>query len=297
MKILHRCNSDSRQHYQMDRHYPIQLRPRLLYAGYLDRDRDFSEEAHAHEFLEVIFITDGKGRVLINGEEKEVCRGDLVIYNAGVTHRERADRDDPFTMLFLAYDGLKLTALPQNSLIPASGECIFRTGDMYGAFSDALGAIIRELEGEEPFYTEVVQGMSETLIHLILRLISRAPDSPGIIGTGRIIDSALAYIDTHYSEKISLEAIAAACYTNKYHLSHIFTQEEGMSVWKYILKKRILSSTVLLADGRLSVEDVAALVGFGDPGYYCRVFKSSTGMTPSAWRRKNAGKPEEGKNP
>lgn len=294
MKILHRCNSDSRQHYQMGRHYPIQLRPRLLYAGYLDRDRDFSEEAHSHEFLEVIFITDGMGRVLINGEEKAVTRGDLVIYNAGVTHRERAERDDPFSMLFAAYDGLKITSLPQNSLIPASGGCIFPTGDMYGAFSDALGSVIRELEGEEPFYTEIVQSLSETLIHLILRLISRAPDSPGIIGTGRIIDTALTYIDTHYSEKISLEDIAAACYTNKYYLSHIFTQEEGMSVWKYILKKRILSSTVLLSDGRLSVEDVAALVGFGDPGYYCRVFKSSTGMTPSAWRRKNAKKSVKG---
>ncbi len=294
MKILHRCNSDSRQHYQMGRHYPIQLRPRLLYAGYLDRDRDFSEEAHSHEFLEVIFITDGRGRVLINGEEKAVARGDLVIYNAGVTHQERAERDDPFSMLFAAYDGLKITSLPQNSLISASGGCIFPTGDMYGAISDALGSVIRELEGEEPFYTEIVQSLSETLIHLILRLISRAPDSPGIIGTGRIIDTALTYIDTHYSEKISLEDIAAACYTNKYYLSHIFTQEEGMSVWKYILKKRILSSTVLLSDGRLSVEDVAALVGFGDPGYYCRVFKSSTGMTPSAWRRKNAEKSVKG---
>ena len=69
MEVIHRFNSDARQHYLLEKHYAFKLKPRLLYAGYLDKHGGWREEPHSHPFLEIVFITDGSGTVMIDNKE------------------------------------------------------------------------------------------------------------------------------------------------------------------------------------------------------------------------------------
>lgn len=283
--VIHRYNSDKRQHFLLKQHYSFQLKPRLLYVGHLSKDDKFVEEPHSHEFLEIMFVSDGSGKVVIDGTEYSVKRGDVLIYNAGATHFEQCNESDPMEVVFVAYDKLKITDLEQNCLLPPSYGCVFQSGEMYETIKMYFNLLIEEFELQDRFYMEIAQNISRTLLMYIFRLINLTQDAAVLLDPSKVMDTAVNYIDLHFSEKITLDELAEKCYTNKYHLSHLFTRTQGVSVGKYILDKRIALSKELLKNRSNSVEYIAEETGFHDPAYFCRVFKRETGKSPSAWRK------------
>ena len=284
MQVKHRYNSTQRQHYLLEKHYSFKLKPRLLYVGSLDKQGGWREESHAHDFLELIFITDGRGTATIGGTEWEIGRGNILIYNAGVSHCEKSSQDDPMEARFIAYDKLEITDLPPNWLLPPSYGYVYSAGDMYDTFDRFFGSLLREFEQRDRFYMEIAQNMSRTLLMYLFRLINKTENAAGLLDSGRIMDSVLAYIDAHYAEDISLEDLSRECYVNKYYLSHLFSRVRGESVGKYIQKRRLDEARRLLTGTALSVREVAEAVGFPDISYFCRVFKKEVGVTPLTYR-------------
>jgi AraC family transcriptional regulator len=56
-----------------------------------------------------------------------------------------------------------------------------------------------------------------------------------------------------------------------------------------VTNRRIARAKDLLADLGASVIDVAVAVGYDNPGHFAKVFRRSTGATPSGYRRNLAG--------
>lgn len=285
MEILHRYNTKERQHYLLEKHYTFKLKPRLLYVGSLDKHGGWKEEPHSHNFLELVFVIDGRGTVDIGNVEYEICRGDILVYNAGLTHFEKSSVDDPLEVRFVAYDKLEITDLPPNWLLPPAYGFLFRSGDMYDVFRGYFETLIREFEGRERFYVEIAQNVSRTLLMYLFRLINQTENAAGLLSSSRTMETALRYIDENYMREISLEELAQVCRTNKYYLSHMFSRNQGVSVGRYILCRRIDEAKKLLEQDDMLVSDVAGAVGFDDANYFSRVFKKETGQTPREFRR------------
>lgn len=284
MQVKHRYNSTQRQHYLLEKHYSFKLKPRLLYVGSLDKQGGWREEPHAHEFFELVFITDGHGTAVIGDTEYAVGRGDILIYNAGVSHFEKSSQDDPMEARFIAYDKLEITELPPNWLLPPSYGSVFPAGDMYDTFDRYFSSLLREFEQKERFYMEIAQNMARTLLMYLFRLINKTENAAGLLDSGRIMDTVVTYIDAHYAEEITLEDLARECYANKYYLSHLFSRVRGESVGKYIQNRRLCEAKRLLGETTLSVREIAERVGFPDISYFCRVFKKEVGQTPLTYR-------------
>lgn len=287
MEVVHRYNSDERQHYLLEKHYTFKLKPRLLYVGLLDKQGGWREVPHNHEFLEVIFITDGKGTVTIEDVDYDVKRGDLLVYNAEVMHFEKSSIEDPMEILFVAYDNLEITDLPPNWLLPPSYGYVFASGEMYEIFYRYFSTLVREFDRKERFYMEISQNISRTLLMYIFRLINKTENAAGLLDSGKTMETALRYIDENFREEITLDKLSEVCFTNKFYLSHLFTRVQGVSVGKYILDKRIKEAKRMLENKENSVALIAVSVGFNDPSYFCRVFKKETGLTPLAYRKRS----------
>lgn len=285
MKIIHRYNNERRQHFLLEKHYSFQLKPRLLYAGRLEKQSGWKEEPHSHDFLEIIFVTVGKVKIVVGENEYEAEKGDLIIYNAGLKHCEYSSVNDPAEIVFVAFDNIKITDLLPNRLIPDNYENIFHSGEMYDIFNYYFNNLIKELRERHNFYVEISQNISRTLLMLVFRLINYTRNSSMLLDSGRIINATLLYIEEHFKDKITLKDIANACFTNKYYLSHLFTRMYGISVGKCITVKRIEEAKKLLLTTDASIEKVAEESGFADAGYFCKIFKKQTGQTPSAFRK------------
>jgi two-component system response regulator YesN len=98
------------------------------------------------------------------------------------------------------------------------------------------------------------------------------------------IQRAVALIQEHYWEPISLASLARRVGMSKYHLSHRFREVLGITFRDYLLKVRLERAKALLASPDVSITDVAQRVGFGDLPRFDKVFKRHMGCSPSAYR-------------
>lgn len=99
---------------------------------------------------------------------------------------------------------------------------------------------------------------------------------------------AVAYINQHYSEDLSLDVVAEQVRLHPSYLSHCFKKEVGISFLGYLHKIRIEAACKLLArNPRLSVESISQQVGYHTPTYFHKIFRSRIQDSPSQWRVKN----------
>lgn len=289
MNVIKRLDSEERQHYLLGNNYSFKLKYRLVYSGTLSKCRGWREESHKHNFLELLFITDGEGSVTVSGKKFSAGRGDLFIYNAGVTHYEESSVTVPLAAYFIGIDNLEITNLPRNHLLSSDAECRLNVGDMFEDFNQYFTIIVKESCEKKQFYTELAQNASKAVVMLIFRLMNKMISSNKYLEVNSVYDAAKAYIDENYLRDLSLDEIASKCYVNKYHLSHIFAKVHEMSVGQYIAELRLKEATRLLRTTGLPVSEIAGMAGFNDPGYFCRTFKKAFACTPTAYR-KNACK-------
>ncbi|MGN0774081.1 MAG: helix-turn-helix transcriptional regulator [Candidatus Ventricola sp.] len=100
-------------------------------------------------------------------------------------------------------------------------------------------------------------------------------------GTVRAI---LGYIEAGLSGTITLSDLSAAFFMSEGHLCRLFRREMGMSIIAYVKRMRMQRAAQLLRESEEPVSVIAARVGVPDPNYFCRAFKSVTGLTPSEYR-------------
>lgn len=58
----------------------------------------------------------------------------------------------------------------------------------------------------------------------------------------------------------------------------------GLSLGNYVRDKCIAYAKELMIGTEMSITQIADIVGIGDAGYFCRVFRQMTGETPTSYR-------------
>jgi len=93
-----------------------------------------------------------------------------------------------------------------------------------------------------------------------------------------------AYIDQFYFEDLSLASLADKFAAEPSYLSKSFKQYSGENLTTYIVRQKIEHSLKYIAEGRLSLSEVAFMVGYDDYTYFSRVFKKVMAMSPRDYK-------------
>jgi AraC-type DNA-binding domain-containing proteins len=94
----------------------------------------------------------------------------------------------------------------------------------------------------------------------------------------------LNYIQNHFSEKITLETLAASANVSKSESLRCFKTTLKVTPYEYLIEYRLNQATKLLQETDLPVNVIALKVGFPQASHFTEVFKSKTGLTPSKYR-------------
>ena len=116
----------------------------------------------------------------------------------------------------------------------------------------------------------------------------------GLQATSRRDDADLlqSYIDTHYTETLDSSGIAEALSVGKTKLYAICKEHFQLAPMQLVTSRRIQSAMDLLLNTTEPVKYVARAVGVPDENYFTKVFKAQTGETPTAFRKRHAGRGE-----
>ena len=103
------------------------------------------------------------------------------------------------------------------------------------------------------------------------------------------LDEILHYLQTHFTENITLEDLSEMFYISKYYLSREFKKKYGEGINSCINLFRINRGKELLRFTDKSIHEISEMCGIPDTNYFIKLFKSAENMTPSEYRQKWKG--------
>ncbi len=95
----------------------------------------------------------------------------------------------------------------------------------------------------------------------------------------------LSFINENFSRDISLNDIAQSASISKSEASRCFQSYLNTSPVNYLLNFRVQKAMQLLRSTEMTVEAIALECRFGSAAYFCKIFRSRTGLTPKQYRR------------
>ncbi|WP_437818178.1 AraC family transcriptional regulator [Sorangium sp. So ce1078] len=154
-----------------------------------------------------------------------------------------------------------------------------------------LGALASEIAAPQPGSGAALTRLAELVfIHALRVSIARGVAEAGWLkGLGHpSIARALAAIHGDPGAPWTVGALAGCAGMSRSAFAAEFRRHVGEPPLAYVTAWRMRHAARLLEDGRLSIKDIAAKVGYGSDEAFNRVFKGWAGVPPGEYRRRPA---------
>ena len=112
----------------------------------------------------------------------------------------------------------------------------------------------------------------------------------------RRIEPIIAHMMQNLANPISVGRLSQMAGVSPSTFFALFRSATGYSPNDYFTRARMQRAGELLQTGNLSVKEVAAMMGYDDPFYFSRRFKSAHGIAPLEYRRSQSGATRESSN-
>lgn len=96
----------------------------------------------------------------------------------------------------------------------------------------------------------------------------------------------MEYIYDHLHEKLSVNEIADALGLSMQYLSKLFHSETGLTLNRYITKKKIEAACRMLRYSDYEAVDIGNVLAFSSHSHFIQKFKQETGLTPKQYRER-----------
>jgi AraC family transcriptional activator of pobA len=252
-------------------------------------------EPHRHDYHELIWVRDGRGRQLIDGAPLPVQPGTLTVIGRGAVHVfEHAEELTGAVLRFgdelLLGDG---RVAPGWLLAGRGGRTVPVPPGEAAALEGALRAIAAEAERPPDPRTA---DLERHLVSAVLLWVERWYDA--VRTERREADDAEVQLHRRFAERLERDFRThhdAAHYADALAvpaavLSRALSEVTGRTTKELVTDRVMLEAARLLRFTDGTVGEVAHAAGFADPLYFSRAFKRHTGVAPMAYRDRARGK-------
>jgi AraC family transcriptional regulator, transcriptional activator of pobA len=257
---------------------------------------------HLHGDLELMFYAEGSGLDRLGEFSFDVRAGDVLLVTPGIVHDASGLESARGWALEFAADvaavdsqreqGTSTARLwwanPLLAPFVAAGQV-----PAYARFHVAAEEHARwvgrmaEMEREQATMDEGWRDVLGALLQVTLIDLARlaAPYTAGLREQGdTLLAGVFDVIDARYREPLSTADVAAAVGLTPGYLTTLVRRRTGRTVLDWILERRMAAARELLLTTDLSAEAIAGRVGFADPSYFNRRFRSYHRLPPGRWR-------------
>ena len=271
------CLEDLEQLYDLKVASPLQL----SYCGREKCDPGASFGPYIRNNYVIHVITAGKGIYKIGDREFRLGAGEMFVIYPGDTTYYEADRDDPWSYMWIGFNGLRA-----KTVVEAIGftkeKPVLDAGDL----SRIRDSIDRILIARQLNHIDAMRRMSalyETLA--IMMELNENENTHAQNNNVKYVNMAIDYIATRYSENIKISEIASKVGINRSYLTSIFKQQLNMSPQEYLINFRIEIASELLRTTTEPIGSIAVAVGYSDPLTFSKAFRKKTNLTPTEYRK------------
>lgn len=246
---------------------------------------------HWHYSVEIIVAIENIYTIRTKNSEYVLNPGDIMIIPAGELHELTSPETGSRLVCLFDYEAIsqlsgfaKLTPFISQPIHIRRNE----NSSLYNRSISLLKQIAREYAEQNPFFELVIY---TRLISLFVTIGRHTNDDSDYQLTdskhselSKKLSIAFEYIDSHYTEDISLDKVAAVAGFSKFHFSRLFKQCSGQNFHEYLCFKRVQASETLLLKPNYSITEVAFKAGFSSLSTFNRAFKMVNKCSPTEYR-------------
>ena len=253
---------------------------------------------HWHEFMEITWVLEGSGSYYVSGREYAVHSGDMIIFNNVEIHGWCAQ--EGMSLLVLTFspdlisDGARFA--DYDYLLPfvqrgSHFENLIPREEEYTSEMTRIALQIEEENQEQRLGSQLmIKAYILQLLTILIRHYQKTSPPRQSLSTRKAhmkrLEQVVAYIRSHYQEPLTLEELAQMAYMSPTYFSSYFKKVTGHSLKEYLIDLRISHAEELLAEGDMSILEVAASCGFANVSNFYRLYKKRTGHSPGQSRGK-----------
>ena len=258
----------------------------LLYVCRADYEETIIPTAtHAHaNHLEIQYISGGKAHIRIGGHAYNVQKGDVVIYNAGVLHDERANPNCGMSFYNCGIKNFQLSYLPNGYLLAHDTKPVLHAGDMADGIQSIFQIMFEQISKKKNDSSSVCYYLLNSLLTI---LINQLPQEK-LIQSNKFdvsFQECKAFIDEHFTENISVEELSKIANMSISGFSHHFKKIFGLSPIQYLIHLKIGLAQKLLITTDKSITEISMSLGYDNISYFNNQFKKFVGTSPQNYRK------------
>lgn len=248
--------------------YPIAL-------GYFEYETGYSLWRNSYDSFLLMYLIKGSCLIQYQNEELRVSSGNFILLDCYQPHGYCFDEDSD--VLWLHFDG---------PLARSYYELLSVQGIVFSPSNPS--PVIHNMEKLVDLFKKAMPikeyMVSDRITQILNALLNSRSQAKTTFSHSEVIDNSLIYISKHFSEHLTMEALAANSNMSLFHFTRIFSAETGYTPYQYLIATRINSAKYLLRTPDLPIKDIAFSSGFSSESSFCSTFKKWEHMTPSQFR-------------
>lgn len=248
---------------------------------------------HMHHYHEFYFFLEGEVSIRIEEQMRPLKPGDIVLIPPKVSHQAVIHHSGkPYRrfVLWISEEYCEqLRELSEDYLyfirhVSDTGDYIIHNDVIaFNTVQAKVFQLLEEIQGQR-FGRDVriALGINGLIMHLN-RIMYEQRHLKYPEEGHHLYRNLIYYIEDHLEEELTLDAIANEFFVSKYHISHIFKENMGVSLHQYIMKKRLYACKEVLL-GNVNISEAYQSFGFRDYSSFYRAFKKEFGISPKEFK-------------
>lgn len=244
---------------------------------------------HKHSHIELIFCLKGTMTYKVAGHGSvTIHEGSGIVMPANTVHVIEGETDAPCGRL-----GLHIS----RSMSPKRRYAVFSPADFKSFHATLLKMAARPFRLDAKLQSTVKElvrivrqdvissperGLLRALCCTILFHVAETLSKPFAAPRPQMMDEAVRYLESHYSKKITLDALMLHMGYGRTQLFHLFKQHTGLSPNEYLVRFRIKKARDMLVNSKKPLSAIAKDAGFSSTSYFRSVFMKYEGRKPES---------------
>ncbi len=235
--------------------------------------------------FQIIYVASGRAYFHFGSPENEtiVHAGNMVLFRPKEFQKYEYYGVDKTEVYWVHFTGSDVKNILRKYGFPDDRR-VFPVGTSM-EYERVFKRMILELQRRQSDYEEMLVLLLRHLLIIFRRELAKGHAAKNEY-LDREMEAAVSYFHENYNRNINIEAYAASRGMSVSWFIRNFKKYTGTSPMQFVTSIRITNAQLLLETTSYAVNEVARIVGYGNPLYFSRLFRKLKGYAPSHYRKK-----------
>ncbi|MBC8125911.1 MAG: helix-turn-helix transcriptional regulator [Gloeobacteraceae cyanobacterium ES-bin-144] len=252
----------------------------VVFGGFERCSADYRIDRRDFPWHVLEFVSSGAGSLRMGNDEQELQPGNFYLYGPSQPHQIVSAQKNPLGKYFVGFTGSGVEEfLKRYDMQPGFVSRCLKSEQLRRTFDMLIDRGVRK--------SRLAHALCATITRQLLLMCRDDATPPANTDTAAFATYSRVkdFIEQNFLQSTTLDVIAKTCDVDAPYICRLFARFHDESPYQFLTRLRMGHASMLLLEKNITVQSVAAELGFKDAFHFSRVFKSVHHVPPSRFRQ------------